>query len=228
PNAGGKTVTITSVGLFALMARAGLPLSADAGSRMPLYRTVYTAIGDEGDLSRDLSTFTAHLTSLKHILEAAGPGTLVLIDEIAADTDPREGAALAVAALERLVAAGAQVLITTHLEELKALGLSDPRFASASVGFDLQRLAPTYRLQIGAVGRSSAIEIAARVGIPGDVCSRARELLGGGTSALSAAVECLDAERAALASARAEAERLREELQQEREAAAAERRRLEV
>src|SRR6266852_5384482 len=84
PNAGGKTVTITAVGLSALMARAGLPVPAAEGSRVPLYRTVYTAIGDEGDLSRDLSTFTAHLTALKHILEAAGPGTLVLIDEIAA------------------------------------------------------------------------------------------------------------------------------------------------
>jgi DNA mismatch repair protein MutS2 len=226
PNAGGKTVTITAVGLAALMARAGLPVPAADGSRVPLYRTVYTAIGDEGDLSRDLSTFTAHLTALKHILEAAGPGTLVLIDEIAADTDPREGAAIAVAALERLVAAGAQVLITTHLEELKALGLSDPRFASASVGFDLQRLAPTYRLQMGEIGRSSAIEIAARVGIPADVCARARELLGGGVSALSAAVERLDAERAGLAEARAEADRLREELRGEREAAARERERL--
>src|SRR6267378_3773524 len=226
PNAGGKTVTITAVGLCALMARAGLPVSAGDGSRVPLYRTVYTAIGDEGDLSRDLSTFTAHLTALKHILEAAGPGTLVLIDEIAADTDPREGAAIAAAALERLVAAGAQVLITTHLEELKALGLSDPRFASASVGFDLQRLAPTYRLQIGEIGRSSAIEIAARVGIPADVCARARELLAGGVSALSDAVERLDAERAALAQAREDADRLREELHSEREAAARERERL--
>jgi len=193
---------------------------------MPLYRTVYTAIGDEGDLSRDLSTFTAHLTALKHILEAAGPGTLVLIDEIAADTDPREGAAIAAAALEKLVAAGSQVLITTHLEELKALGLSDPRFASASVGFDLQRLAPTYRLAMGEVGRSSAIEIAARVGLPADVCARARELLGGGSSALAQALERLDAERAQLAQARAEAERLRDELAREREAAARERDRL--
>jgi DNA mismatch repair protein MutS2 len=226
PNAGGKTVTITAVGLSALMARAGLPVPAADGSAVPLYRTVYTAIGDEGDLSRDLSTFTAHLTALKHILEAAGPGTLVLIDEIAADTDPREGAAIAVAALEKLVGAGAQVLITTHLEELKALGLTDPRFASASVGFDLRSLAPTYRLQIGEVGRSSAVEIAGRVGIPADVCARARELLGGGTSALSTAVERLEAERAALGKVRAEADHLREELRREREEAARERERL--
>src|SRR5438270_635371 len=203
PNAGGKTVTITAVGLCALMARAGLPLPAAAGSRMPFYRTVYTAIGDEGDLSRDLSTFTAHLSALRHILEAAGPGTLVLIDEIAADTDPREGAALAIAALEKLVSAGAQVLITTHLEELKALALADPRFASASVGFDVDKLAPTYRLRMGEVGRSSAIEIARRVGLPAEVCERARQILGSGASVVSQAVEMLEKERSAAARERA-------------------------
>ena len=222
PNAGGKTVTITAVGLSALMARAGLPVAAAEGSRMPLYRTVYTAIGDEGDLSRDLSTFTAHLTSLRHILEAAGPGTLVLIDEIAADTDPREGAAIAAAALEKLVSAGAQVLITTHLEELKALALSDDRFASASVGFDVDKLAPTYRLRMGEVGRSSAIEIAARVGLPADVCARAKEILGGGSSALASALERLEAERAAASRARAEAEAVRKSLAEERETMQAE------
>ena len=216
PNAGGKTVTITAVGLCALMARAGLPLPALPGSRMPLFGAVLTAIGDEGDLTRDLSTFTAHLTALKRILEAAGPGALVLIDEIAADTDPREGAAIAVAALEKLVDAGAQVLITTHLEELKALGLSDPRFASASVGFDVDRLAPTYRLQLGQVGASSAIEIARRVGLPEDLCLRARELLGGGTSALATAVEMLESERAAAAREREEHLRERSRLEQER------------
>src|SRR5207248_7034843 len=219
-----KTVTITAVGLCALMARAGLPLPAAAGSRMPFYRTVYTAIVDEGDLSRDLSTFTAHLSALKWILEAAGPGTLALIDEIAADTDPREGAAIAVAALEKLVAAGAEVLITTHLEELKALALADRRFAPASVGFDVERLAPTYALRLGEVGASSAIEIARRVGLPGEVCERARQILGGGASVVSQAVELLEKERAETARARAglgEArtalERERSELQRERE-----------
>src|SRR5467141_1402119 len=226
PNAGGKTVTITAVGLCALMARAGLPLPAEAGSRMPLYRTVYTAIGDEGDLARDLSTFTAHLSALKWILEAAGPGTLALIDEIAADTDPRERAAIAVAALEKLVTAGAQVLITTHLEELKALALADPRFAPASVGFDVERLAPTYRLRLGEVGASSAIEIARRVGLPEDVCMRAREILGSGSSAVSQAVERLEKERAEAARARAELAAAREELERERASLQRERERL--
>ncbi|HEY4770488.1 MAG TPA: Smr/MutS family protein, partial [Myxococcales bacterium] len=226
PNAGGKTVTITAVGLCALMARAGLPLPAEAGSRMPLYRTVYTAIGDEGDLSRDLSTFTAHLSALKWILEAAGPGTLALIDEIAADTDPREGAAIAIAALEKLVAAGAQVLITTHLEELKALALADPRFAPASVGFDVERLAPTYRLRLGEVGASSAIEIARRVGLPEDVCLRAREILGSGASVVSQAVERLEQERAKSARRSAELLASREELERERASLQRERERL--
>jgi len=226
PNAGGKTVTITGVGLCALMARAGLPIPAEAGSRMPLYRTVYTAIGDEGDLSRDLSTFTAHLSALKWILEAAGPGTLALIDEIAADTDPREGAAIAVAALEKLVAAGAQVLITTHLEELKALALADPRFAPASVGFDVDRLAPTYRLRLGEVGASSAIEIARRVGLSEDVCARAREILGSGASVVSQAVERLEKERAETARLRGKLESAREDLARERAAVQRERERL--
>jgi|tagenome__1003787_1003787.scaffolds.fasta_scaffold20978480_2 DNA mismatch repair protein MutS2 len=226
PNAGGKTVTITAVGLSALMARAGLPVAAEPGSRMPLYRTVYTAIGDEGDLSRDLSTFTAHLAALKWILEAAGPGTLVLIDEIAADTDPREGAAIAVAALEKLVAVGAQVLITTHLEELKALALSDERFAPASVGFDVERLAPTYRLRLGEVGASSAIDIARRVGLPGEVCDRARQILGSGVSQVSQAVSLLEHERAEAARARRELEEARAELLREREQVRQERERL--
>ena len=226
PNAGGKTVTITAVGLCALMARAGLPIPAEAASRMPLYRTVYTAIGDEGDLSRDLSTFTAHLSALKWILEAAGPGTLALIDEIAADTDPREGAAIAVAALEKLVGAGAQVLITTHLEELKALALSDSRFAPASVGFDVDRLAPTYRLRLGEVGASSAIEIARRVGLPEDVCARAREILGSGASVVSQAVERLERDRAEATRERAELAQAREEVERERASLRRERDRL--
>jgi DNA mismatch repair protein MutS2 len=226
PNAGGKTVTITAVGLAALMARAGLPICAEPGSRMPLYRTVYTAIGDEGDLARDLSTFTAHLTSLRWILEAAGPGTLVLIDEIAADTDPREGAAIARAALEELVSKGAQVLITTHLEELKALALSDERFAPASVGFDVERLAPTYQLRLGEVGASSAIDIARRVGLSEAVCARAREILGSGASIVSEAVRALEEERAATARARAEVAELRLSLQREQEGLRRERERL--
>ncbi|HEY0840162.1 MAG TPA: Smr/MutS family protein [Vulgatibacter sp.] len=208
PNAGGKTVTITTVGLCALLTRAGLPIPAEAGSRVPLFDSISSAIGDDQDLSRDLSTFSAHLTTLREILGRARSGSLVLVDEIAADTDPREGAALASAVLAELVERGAQVMVTTHLEELKALGLGDARFANARVGLDPRTLAPTFRLELGAAGVSSALEIAARVGLPEAVLERARGALHGG-SALAVALEKLEGERR-----QAEAERLR--LEEER------------
>lgn len=211
PNAGGKTVSITAVGLSALMVRAGLPVAADAGSKVPLYRAVLTAIGDEGDLSKDLSTFTAHLTALMEIAKTTIPGTLVCIDEIAADTDPREGAAIASAMLEDLIDRGAQVLLTTHLDEVKAKGLTDERLQSASVEFDGGRLAPTYVLRMNTAGASSAIEIAQRVGLPERVCTRARELLGGSGGALGSAIQSLDRERS-------EVVRLRRVLEEERQA----------
>lgn len=221
PNAGGKTVTLTTVGLFALMVRAGLPVPAEHGTVVPLYGGIYSAIGDAQDLSQDLSTFSAHLTTLKKILESAREGSLVLVDEIAADTDPREGAALASAVLHQLVAKSAQVLVTTHLEELKAIGLANERFANARVGLDPRTLAPTFRLELGAAGVSSAIEIAARVGLPEEVLETARLHLHGG-SALATALEKLEGERRAAERTRqeaAEARALAEKARTEAEAA---------
>ena len=115
PNGGGKTVAISAVGLAAVMLRAGLPVAAAAGSRLPFYLEVRAAVDERGDLHKDLSTFTAHLTSVKDMLEGAVPGSLVLVDEIAADTDPREGAALAAAILEALLERGATALVTTKI-----------------------------------------------------------------------------------------------------------------
>ncbi len=195
PNAGGKTATLTAVGLCALMLRAGLPIPVAASSRLPLYRSIHTIVGDSQDLSHDLSTFSAHVEQLREIAHAAAPGSLVLIDEIAADTNPREGAALAIAVLEDLIARGALVLVTTHLEELKALAHADKRFMNGRVGFDPVRLAPTYRLQLGAAGASSAIDIAARVGLPQSICERARELALGAAGPFSKALAELDEER---------------------------------
>ena len=162
PNGGGKTVAITAVGLSALMLRAGLPVPAAEGSRLPFFLEVKAAVDERGDLAKDLSTFTAHLAAVKDMLEGAIPGSLVLVDEIAADTDPREGAALAAAILDDLVERGAAVLVTTHLDELKALALTDRRFANARVGFDAEKLRPTYQLHLGTPGSSSAIEVAGR------------------------------------------------------------------
>ncbi len=188
PNGGGKTVAITAVGLSALMLRAGLPVAAAAGSRLPFFLEVQAAVDERGDLAKDLSTFTAHLAAVREMLAGAIPGSLVLVDEIAADTDPREGAALAAAILEALVEKGAAVLVTTHLDELKALALTDPRYANARVGFDAERLQPTYQLHLGTPGSSSAIEVAARVGLPPAVVERARSALGGQGGALGQAL----------------------------------------
>jgi DNA mismatch repair protein MutS2 len=195
PNAGGKTVTITTVGLSAVMARAGLPIPASPDSVLPLFDGLATAMGDEQDLSRDLSTFSAHLTRLKAIHERAAAGWLVVIDEIAADTDPKEGAALATSMLEALVEGGARVLVTTHLDDVKALGLTDGRFVNARVGFDPETLAPSYTLELGQAGASNAIDIARRVGLPESILERARSRLSEG-GALSLALARLEEEQA--------------------------------
>ncbi|MFN7131128.1 MAG: endonuclease MutS2, partial [Myxococcales bacterium] len=206
PNAGGKTVTMTGIGLAALMLRAGLPVPCERGSTLPFFKRVMTAVGDKQDLSKDLSTFSAHLTALNEITRTATHSSLVLIDEIAADTDPREGAAIALAVLEDLARKGARVLVTTHLEELKAVALTDPHYVNARVEFDAQRLAPTYRVQYGTPGSSSAIEIARRVGLDLAICARAEENLKGATGPLGVALQKLEAESAAAGRARRELE----------------------
>jgi DNA mismatch repair protein MutS2 len=209
PNGGGKTVAIGAVALSALMVRAGLPVPAAEGSRLPFFLEVKAAVDERGDLHQDLSTFTAHLAVVRDMLAGAVPGSLVLVDEIAADTDPGEGAALAAAVLEALLARGATVLVTTHLDELKALALTDPRFANARVGFDAERLRPTYQVHLGAPGASSAIEVAARVGLPAEVVERARAARGGRGGALGEALQALEAERRRLEAERAGLERER-------------------
>jgi len=217
PNAGGKTVTLTGVGLCSLMLRAGLPIPAEQGSTLPLFEDVVSAVGDDQDLARDLSTFSAHLVSLRTILETARPGTLALVDEIAADTDPREGAAIAMAVLEELVERGARVMVTTHLEELKAVAVTNPRYVNARVGFDSQKMAPTYRLQFGSPGSSSAIEIARRMGLPASLCARAEENLKTAAGPLGQALTALEKERAALETTRRTLEEERAGFARERE-----------
>jgi DNA mismatch repair protein MutS2 len=209
PNGGGKTVAISAVALAACMLRAGLPVPAAPGSRLPFFAEVRAAIDERGDLARDLSTFTAHLAAVKEMLAGAVSGSLVLVDEIAADTDPREGAALAAAILEALVERGATVLVTTHLDELKALALTDARFANARVGFDPDRLLPTYQVHLGSPGSSSAIEVAGRVGLPPAVVERARLGLSGRGGALGQALQALEAERGRALSERRAAEEAR-------------------
>ena len=218
PNAGGKTVTLTAVGLCAAMTRAGLPVPAGGDSRLPLFDSIHAAVGDAQDLGKGLSTFSAHVARLKEIAEQAQRGSLVLVDEIAADTDPREGAALAVAVLEDLIERGALVLVTTHLEEVKALAHLDPRFQNARVGFDAARMAPTYRLQLGMAGQSSAIELAQRMGLSDRICQRARELAVSSGGPLANALAATERERQGLEAELERAQAATREAQAAREA----------
>lgn len=177
PNAGGKTVALKTTGLCALMARCGLHLPAESGSAIGWFTAVRSDIGDSQSLEANLSTFTGHLARLRGLLDG-GPGMLVLIDELAVGTDPDQGAALAQAVLEALAARGVTALVTTHYERLKAVAATDERYTNASVGFDLERLEPTFKLHLGVPGSSGALVVARRVGLPAEVVDRAIALVG--------------------------------------------------
>jgi DNA mismatch repair protein MutS2 len=206
PNAGGKTVALKTLGMAALMARCGLPLACDETSRIGLFDVVLTDVGDDQSLKSSLSTFSAHVSNLATVLEQARRGALVLLDELAGGTDPREGEALAAAMLDALCARGATIVTTTHYEGLKSLALADDRFENASVGFDLATMTPTFELTVGIPGRSSALAVAGRFGIPDSVLQRARQFLSGQDQDFEGMVKTLHDERAALVLARAAAE----------------------
>ena len=219
PNAGGKTVALKLTGLCALMARAGLHLPVQEGSAMPWFTCILTDVGDDQSLERNLSTFSAHVLNLRRFLARAQPGTLILLDEIAVGTDPEQGAALAQALLESMATAQATVLITTHYDRLKALGASGARFANASVGYDLQRLQPTYRLHLGIPGASSALPVAERLGLPTAIIGRAQALLHEGQRGVDVLMQALATERERTLALQTEASELHEAAQkQERQA----------
>jgi DNA mismatch repair protein MutS2 len=177
PNTGGKTVALRTVGLFALMHQSGLHVPAASGSSLPVFRDVFADIGDEQSVAQSLSTFSGHLRSIVRIVEGAGPGCLVLLDELGAGTDPTEGSALAQSLLDHFIKAGALVIATTHYAEIKTYAHNTPAARNASVEFDLESLSPTYRLTIGLPGTSQAFAIAERLGLPPALVDDARSRL---------------------------------------------------
>ncbi len=227
PNAGGKTVALKTLGILALVNQCGIRPPA-ATAHLPVFDHVLVDIGDDQSIERSLSTFSGHVRRVQEILAVAGPRSLVLLDEVAAGTDPAEGAAIARAVLEALVARGALVLVTTHHHELKGWASETTTAANAAVGFDAERLAPTFSIRVGEPGASHAIEVADRLGLDADVLVAARRIFGaerGGVEALlqeaAAARVAAEAERDGAFAERDEAARVRAEVERREDELAA-------
>jgi DNA mismatch repair protein MutS2 len=177
PNTGGKTVALKTAGLFAAMAQAGLHIPAERGSRLPVFKAVFADIGDEQSISASLSTFSAHVTNVVSMDRDLALPALVLLDEVGAGTDPIEGGALGTAIIDHFRTRGAHLIATTHYDSLKSYASTTDGVVSAAFGFNPETFAPTYRLLYGSPGRSLALEIAARLGMPKSVVAAARENL---------------------------------------------------
>ncbi len=221
PNTGGKTVAIKTLGLLAVMAQSGLHIPAHAGSQLPVFDDVLADIGDEQSLEQSLSTFSSHVKRVSAIFSRATERSLVLMDEMGAGTDPAEGAALGRAILDELDSIGCRSIVTTHIGDLKTYAFTNPRAENAAVEFDLETLRPRYRLFIGDIGQSNALQIARRLNMPSHLVDRAAKYLTDKQGSVSPEWEILqklrkeaeDLKQSALAE-KAEAERTREALNQ--------------
>jgi DNA mismatch repair protein MutS2 len=178
PNAGGKTVTLKTVGLLTLMALSGLHIPAKPYSEISVFKRVYADIGDEQSIEMSLSTFSSHMLHIKEALDNSDSETLILFDELGGGTDPKEGVALGEAIVDRLIKKESRVIITTHHGALKMLASEYPQIRNANMEFDKETLTPTYRFQIGYPGSSYAIQIAQRLGISEEIIQKAHEILG--------------------------------------------------
>jgi len=221
PNTGGKTVALKTVGLLAVMAQCGLHIPAAQGSQLPVFDDVLADIGDEQSLEQSLSTFSSHIRRVSQIFKVATERSMVMMDEMGAGTDPAEGAALGRAILDELDSVGCRAIVTTHIGDLKTYAFSNPRAENAAVAFDLETLRPLYKLQIGDIGQSNALQIARRLDLADHLVDRAARYLAQnrGDAAPEWEVvqklrkEAEDAKQQAL-TAQAEAERMREALSQ--------------
>lgn len=214
PNTGGKTVSLKIAGLFVLMAQAGLHLPTADRCEVAVFRGIYADIGDEQSIEQSLSTFSSHMVNIVNIIEKAGRHNLVVLDELGAGTDPVEGAALAMAIIDTLLAKGVKVIITTHYSELKAYAYNHNRLANASVEFDIDSLKPTYRLLMGIPGRSNAFDIALSLGLHSGVIAKAENYMSKEAKEVADFLANLEAGRVETEQAKAEAQALQSRLEQ--------------
>lgn len=210
PNTGGKTVSLKTAGLLALMAQAGLHIPARSGSEMPIFTGIYSDIGDEQSIEQNLSTFSSHMSNIVPIMEAAkDQNSLVLLDELGAGTDPAEGAALAASILKTLHSRGVRTVATTHYSDLKVFAYNTPGVENASVDFDPQTLQPTYRLLTGVPGQSNAFVVAARLGLDTSIIGQAERMVAPGARSLEELLGQITEEKRELETEREKAASLR-------------------